>query len=435
MQISDITRETDDETQELVVSIVASADEVNKHIDAYFKDLAKNEIPGFRKGKAPRSVIEKNAGGHEAVYAGIAEAIVNDGVPELLDNADIIFISNPQLNLDSIPQEGQPFSFTVSAAVPPEATLSSYEPVAIKMPPDKATEEEIETQITELRSLYYNYEDITDENYEAALGDYVTVRMTLTNDGAQINGLTDVERMIGLGDGSMPDSFDEHIIGTKVGYQLDFDFEAISDSDQPRPELGDGKLHAYVEIKSIRKRVLPEFDDEFFGKVGARDLEDLRKQMSYTINAQKDRELPDLMQQRVVDALVERLEGEVPEYYVNFLREDVGRELMQKLQKEGTDLQNWLINNNIEAEKIQQQVTDEAIARAKRDLALEALFKHEGWEVTEEDIEKQLANDDDPEESRRTLEEAHRMADLRKMCRQSKAARWLIETAEVTVVE
>ena len=433
MQISDITRETDDETQELVVTITADADEVNKHIDDYFKDLAKNEIPGFRKGKAPREVIEKNAGGHEAVYAGIAEEIANDGAPQILDDADIIFISDPQLNIDSIPQENQPFSFTISANVPPEGTLSSYDPVAIKMPPNEATDEEVEMQIEELRSLYYNYEEITDKDYEAQLGDYVTVRMTCTNDGAQINGLTDVERMIGLGEGSMPESFDDHIVGSKIGYQLDFDFEAISEDN--RPELGDGKLHAYVEIKSIRKRVLPEFDDEFFAKVGATDLEDLRKQMKYTIGAQKDRELPDLMQQRVVDALVERLEGEVPQYYVDFLREDVGRELMQKLQKEGTGLQDWLINNNIEAEKIQQEVTDEAMARAKRDLALEALFKNKGWEVTDEDIEKQLANDEDPEESRKMLEDAHRMADLRKMCRQSKAARWLMETAEVTVVE
>ena len=433
MQITDITRETDDETQELVVTIVADADEVNKQIDEYFKDLSKNEIPGFRKGKAPRSVIEKNAGGHEAVYAGIAEALVNDGVPEVLDDADIIFISEPQLNLDSIPQENQPFSFTISAQVPPEATLSSYDPVAIKMPPDKATEEEIETQITELRSMYYNYEEITDKDYEAAVGDFVTVRMTCTNDGAQISGLTDVERMIGLGEGTMPESFDEHIVGAKIGYQLDFDFEVVTEED--RPELGDGKLHAYVEIKAIRKRILPELDDEFFGKVGATSLEDLRKQMKYTIDSQKDRELPDLMQQRVVDALTERLEGEIPEYYINFLHEEVGREFMQRMQKNGTNLQEWMINNNIESDKVQNDIKEEAFARAKRDLALEALFKEKGWEVTEEDLSKQLAGDSDPEASRKQLEEAHRMADLRKIARQAKAARWLMETAEVTVVE
>lgn len=433
MQIKDMTRESDGEVQELVVTITADADEVNEHITSYFKQLAKNDIPGFRKGKAPRSVIEKNAGGHDVVYAAIAEEIVNDLAPAALDDADVIFISEPQLNIDDLPQEKQPFSFTVSAKVPPEGELSSYDPVSIKMPPNEATEAEIDIQVDEIRSVYYNYEEILDSDYEAAMGDFVTVRMTVTNDGAQIGGLTDVERMIGLGEGTMPESFDEHIVGCKIGYQLDFDFEAIGEEE--RPELGDGKLHAYVEIKAIRKRSLPELNEEFFAKIGAKDEEDLRKQLKYTIGAQKDRELPVLMEQRVVDALVKRLVGEVPEYYIDFLRDDVGRELMQKLQKEGTDLQNWLINNNIETEKIQQEVTDEAIARAERDMALEALFKNKGWEVTQEDIDKQLANDDDAEASLKALQDAHRVADLRKMCRQSKAARWLIETAEVEVVE
>ena len=416
MEITDITRESDDAVQEMVVTMTASADEVNTYIEQQFKELAKNEIPGFRKGKAPREVIEREAGGHDIVFARIAEAIVNGEAPAMLDDADVLFIGDPQFNLEKIPTENQPFTFTVSGPVPPEGTLSSYDEVAIEMPPNEATEEEIETQIEELLSVYYNYDIIDDPDYEVEDGDFVTVRMTIMNDGAVIPGLNDVERMISIGGGSMPETFD-------------------AKGQDDRPELGDGNLHANVEIMEIRKRVLPELDEEFLAKIGATSLDDLHEQMKMTINMQKDRELPKLLEQKVVDALIERFEGEVPEYYVDFMRDNVSRELMQRLQKEGTGLQDWMLKNNVEAEKMQDEVNQESIDRAKRDMALEALFKEKGWEVTDEDIARELSGVEDAEAQIAELKEAHRMADLRKMCRQSMAARWLAKTADITVVE
>lgn len=236
LEITDITRESDDAVQEMVVTMTASAAEVNDYIEKQFKELAKNEIPGFRKGKAPREVIEREAGGHDVVFARIAEAIVNGEAPALLDDADVLFIGDPQFNLEKIPAKDQPFTFTISGPVPPEGTLSSYDEVSIEMPPNEATEAEIETQIDELLSVYYNYDVIDDPDYEVEDGDYVTVRMTIMNDGAVIPGLNDVERMLSIGGGSMPESFDEHVIGSKKGYTLDFDFDAQGKEERPSSE-------------------------------------------------------------------------------------------------------------------------------------------------------------------------------------------------------
>ena len=435
MQITDITRETDDDgVQELIVTMTAQADEVKSFIDAEFKELGKNEVAGFRKGKAPREVIERELGGHDVVYARIVERIANGEGPALLDDADVLFIKDPSLNFEKLPAENQPFTFTISGLVSPVGTLASYDEVSVKMPPNQATDKEVETQIEELRNVYYEYQTITDPDYEIEDGDFVTLRMTVMNDGAVISGLNDVERMIGLGNGSMPASFDEHIIGTKIGYTLDFDFEAKSEAE--RPELGDGNLHANVEILQVRKRILPEIDDDaFLAKVGAADVEDLKKQMRMTINMQKDREIPKLLEQQVVDALVERFEGEVPQYYFEFMRDEVSRELMDQLKKDGTSLQDFILKNNIEAEKVQAEVTEEATNRAKRDMALEALFREKGWEITDEDIRKELKGNEEADKTIAELKEAHRMADLRKMCRQSKAARWLAQTADIEVVE
>lgn len=432
MQITDITREIDDDSQELVVSITATADEVNHYIDEQFKELGKKEFPGFRKGKAPREVIEKESGGHEMVYYGVADAIVNAEAPALLDDADILFIGDPQFNMDKLPNEDQPFTFTITGPVPPEGKLTSYDEVSIDMPPNQATEAEIDQQIDELLSVYYSYETIDDPDHGIEDGDYVTVKMTITNDKGVVSGLADVERMIGIGAGSMPESFEEHLIGTKVGDTLDFDFEAVSEN---RPEFGDGKLHANVEVMDVKKRILPELDEEFLAKVGATSVDDLRSQMKMTINMQKDREIPKLLEQKVVEALADRIEDDVPEYYIDFMRDNVSREILQRLQKEGTALQDWMLKNNVEAQKMQEEIANEALTRAKHDMALEALFKEKGWEVTDEDVLKELSNEEDPEATIAQLKEAHRMADLRKMCRQSMAARWLARTADITVVE
>ena len=109
--------------------------------------------------------------------------------------------------------------------------------------------------------------------------------------------------------------------------------------------------------------------------------------------------------------------------------------MMQSFEKQGTSLQEWLLNNNGKADEVKESVNNEAIRRARIDCALEALIAEKNIEVTEEDIEKELAQEDDPTAIREKWEKANRMSELRKVCRHSKASRWLVQTAEVTVVD
>lgn len=433
MQIKDKAREDDGELQELVLTITASADEVDACAKKFFGEIAQREIPGFRKGKAPRSILEQAVGGHVNAMGGVAEMIINEMAFKAIDEADVIFINEPQFNVDTDVEEGKPFTFTVSGPVAPMMKLSSYDPVAIEMPPDEATEQEIESQIRELQDYYHSFENITDPEHGAAMGDYVETISTISNHGRLVSGIRNSKRMFGLGEGTMPESFDAQIIGAKVGDKLEFDFEA-KDADGAS-DFGDGNLHAEVEITGFRKRIVPEIDDEFAAKVGCIDVEDMRKQLKFTINSQKSKELPKLMVDRAVTELVSRLEGEVPAYYVDFIRQDVGREMMQNLEKQGTNLQEWMIENSIKGDQMKEDVAKEAARRAAIDCALEALFANKGWEVTDEDIDKMFEGENGPEEGREAWEKANRMASITKMCRQSKATGWLVDTAEVTVVD
>ena len=430
MQVTDTMREFDGETQEIVLTITATAEEVDFYVKKFFKEIAQRDIPGFRKGKAPRTVLEQSVGGHANAMGGVAEMLINEEGFKAIDAEGVIFLADPDFNVADGLEEGQPFSFTVSGTVSPVMTLSSYEPVAVAMPSETATEQEIDDQIAELREHYHSLEKISDEDHIAADGDYVELILTVTNEGKTVSGLRGASRMIGLGAGTMPPSFDAQLIGAKVGDILDFDFEAKNE-DGTSP-FGDGNLHANVEITGFRKMVYPE-GAELAGRLGCQDMDELRRDMAASINMQKSKDLPKMKVDRCVSALIERLEGEVPEYYVEFIRQDVGREMMQSFEKNGTSLQEYVLQNRLEADALKEYVSNEAIRRASIDCALEALFLEKKLEVTEEDVAKMFEGDEDPVEARKAWEDANRMANIYKMCRQSKATQWLVDNAEVTV--
>ena len=190
-------------------------------------------------------------------------------------------------------------------------------------------------------------------------------------------------------------------------------------------------------VKGIRRYVVPPIDDELAVKVGCTDVEDLRKQMRQAVDMHKRETLPKLMVDRAVDAMLERLDGEVPAYYVDFIREDVGREFMQSLDKQGMNLQQWMLQNKVEGDKMKEQVQTEAVRRASIDCAMEAMFTELGMEITDADIDKMFEGADSGEkgQKRSDWEDANRMANIRKMCRQRKVTSWLVDNAVVTVVD
>ena len=432
MQVRDKAREDDGKVQELVLTVTASAEEVDAAAKRFFADIAQREIPGFRKGKAPRSILEQSVGGHANAMGGVAETLINELAFGAIVEAEVIFIAETQFNVDAPVEVGKPFTFTVAGPVAPSMKLRDYGPVAIEMPPEHATDAEVAAQMETLRDFYHSFEDIEDAAHEAALGDYASIVATVTNHGRLVSGMRDATRLVGLGEGTMPSSFDEKLIGAKVGDELEFDFEAKD--AEGASEYGDGELHAQVQVKGFRRLVLPT-DEELAAKVGCADVADLDRQLRLTIDQQKAKDLPKLMVDRSIDALVERLDGEVPDYYVDFVRQDVGRELMQGLQQQGTNLQQWMIENAVNGDDMKADVAREAARRAAIDCALEALFAEKGWEVTDEDVEALFAAEEDPAAVRAQWQQANRMADVRKMCRREKATRWLVDNAEVTVVE
>lgn len=433
MRVKDIAREYDGDKQELVLTITADADEVDAAADAFFAEVAQREIPGFRKGKAPREILEKQVGGHQNAMGGVTERLINDKAFAAIDQSDVIFIDEPQFNVDEAAELGQPFTFTVSGPVVPEMELTDYAPIEIELPPAEATDAEVERYIQELRDHYHTFKTIDDPEYKAQLGDYVMADVTITNDSKVVSGLNNTGRLFGLGNGTMPMSFDECVVGSKVGDDLEFDFEAkLEDGTSP---YGDGNLHGRVKVNEIRQQLVPDLDDEFAAKVGCVDVDDIYVQVRRNINEEKAKEMPRLKTDRVIDKLVERLDGEVPVYYVDFVRQDVGREFMQSLEAQGTNLQQWMLQNSVDGDKMKEDILIESARRAAIDCALDAVYRHDGLEITDADVDAMFDSSEEGQAARAQWEQANRMADVRKMTRQKKTTEHLGDTAIVTIVE
>lgn len=427
MEVTTSIREEDGKTQ---VAIELTEQEVKKHIDSFFKDLAKNRIPGFRPGKAPRKVLERNFGGHEAIYAEITSDMVNEVLPLALDSKDVIFIDDPKLvdeKIESV-EDGKPYTFEVYGEVAPKLTLTSVEPVEIEMPPATATDEEVEAQLESLRDYYYEFEEV---DRAAEEGDYVMMSIDAKADGVAVDALNSPSRLVELGSDALPKELTDQVLGMKKDETKEFDFEVAEDDEQ----LADFKgktIHAEVTVSKVQTKELPTLDEEFAKRIGFDTLEQTREEIVNQINSQRERQLPELKERRCVEALAKRIEGEIPESYINYSRDEVLREFFNNLQSAGITFDQFLAQRGISADEFHADLDDEAKENAEQSLALDALFEARGMELTDADIDEQFQVVDDPAAARKSWEESGRMSLLREGIRRSKAAQWLIDNAIVT---
>ena len=427
MEVTTSIREEDGKTQ---VAIELTEQEVKKHIDSFFKDLAKNRIPGFRPGKAPRKVLERNFGGHEAIYAEITSDMVNEVLPLVLDSKDVIFIDDPKLvdeKVESV-EDGKPYTFEVYGEVAPKLTLTSVEPVEIEMPPATATDEEIDAQLESLRDYYYEFEEV---DRAAEEGDYVMMSIDAKADGVAVDALNSPSRLVELGSDALPKELTDQVLGMKKDETKEFDFEVAEDDEQ----LADFKgktIHAEVTVSKVQTKELPTLDEEFAKRIGFDTLEQTREEIANQINTQRERQLPELKERRCVEALAKRIEGEIPESYINYSRDEVLREFFNNLQSAGITFDQFLAQRGISADEFRADLDDEAKENAEQSLALDALFEARGMELTDADIDEQFQVVDDPAAARKSWEESGRMSLLREGIRRSKAAQWLIDNAIVT---
>ena len=298
------------------VTITLDAKDVDARIKNTYKEFAnKYNFPGFRKGKAPRPIID-NALGKDAVRASVADEVVNGLSPIAIDEKGLFPISKPEF--DEVPglvEDGKEYSYTFTIECKPEVELDSYEPVEIELPGEEATDEEVEDQIEHFREHYFTFKDAP-ANTKVKVDSELTIAMKAADDkGEDIESLTTEERPYTMGAGLLPEEFEEKLVGLKKGQTAEFDLDMPANPPVLLRALKDKteKIHFDVEVKAVRKKILPEVTDEWVKEtLGFENVEDLRTRLAESLTAQKKAMLPGLKERACLNKLIERMEVEVP---------------------------------------------------------------------------------------------------------------------------
>ena len=405
------------------LTVTIDAEEIDKRIKKTYKDFASRyNFPGFRKGKAPRPVIDSKLG-KEAVRAQVTDDVVNGLYPIAMDENDLISIAQPDFDLsEELVEEHAPFTFTVTVKCRPEFELDSYDQVAVKLPSVEATDAEIDEQIDELRNYYYTFEDASDDAAIEENG-FAEISLAATDDkGDNIETISTDSRLYELGSGLFPDDFDKALEGLKKGDTTTVKMD-ISDSLMGRGIKGDVTID--VEVKQVKTKVLPELNDEWAKETAGFEggVEELRSRIADSIKQQKEQMMPRLRENEALYALQKRVLGEAPEELCSSEEQNLLQNFFQQIQQSGLTFDAYLAQMGMTPSDFKDDVKKQAKDVTLQDLALDAWARHFDIQVSDEEISEEFKKSgvDDPAKLEKQWRENGQIASLRAGMKRTKA--------------
>lgn len=409
----------------LEAKLVIAAADVDAAVKKAYKDIAnKYKFQGFRKGKAPRPVIDGLVG-KDAVLAEASEELLNAATPLMLNELDVVPVGQPTFGDEPVlAQEGADYELNATINLRPDCELESYDAPEINMPPEEVTEAEVDEQLETLVNYHGTFEDAA-EDYAAAKGDMLTLDIENVENGEQLAG---EDRPFMIGSTAVPAEFDEAVTGLKVGETAEVEMK-----------LEDKDVKVKVTLKSAKKHVVPELDDELAKKgFGFDSVEALKDAVKEEVAEDKKAQLPNLKETRVIEKLAESLKlDELPADYVKEVFDELAQDFLAQLQRQGLTLDTWLQARGIQVNDFIADLNAQAAERARQSLALDALAKKLGLVASEDDVRSEFENAgmSDVDVSIKEFTEAGRMPAVRESIKRSKALDWLLENAKVNIVD
>lgn len=422
------------------VTVTVDAKEIDNHIKKTYKDFAyKYNFPGFRRGKAPRPVID-NALGAEAVRATVTDAVVNETYPLVVDENNLYPIDKPEFEDGGLVESGKPYVFEFTLGVKPEFELSSYEAVEVELPAEGASDAEIDEQIESLREHYYDFKDAPAAT-KIKEGGFADLAIKATDDaGEPLESLSSESRIYGLGSGLFPESFDQELIGMKKGQSKSFSVDVpVGSSTLLAQVAGKTEKVAFeVEVKVVKNKELPEVTDEWAKEtLGFENVDDLRARISESIAQQKSDVLPRMKENACLAVLVDRLQGEVPQGMAEDSEASLLQDFFQQLQRQGMSFDTYLMQQGITSDQFKEDVKKQALDMAKQDLALDAWARHFEIVATDVDVTMEFAKSgvEDPEALEEDWRKNGQLHLIRQGISRTRAMADVMDKAKVTEVD
>ena len=388
------------------LTITFSGEEWKNAIDkAYAKTRGKYTVPGFRKGKAPKSVVE-NYYGKGVFFDEAFNVLYSENYPAIIEKekANFTVVGEPELSVDEMSEE----KIVLTAVVPvkPEIKIGSYKGLEIKKYEYNVTDEDVEKEVRKIASREAKSVDVTDRPCKS--GDTVKIDFSGSVDGEKFAGGTAEDYDLELGSGSFIPGFEDQVAGMSIGEEKDI---VVKFPDDYQAENLKGKDATFaIKLKGIKGKELPELTDEYVKKhTGSETLADYTAKVKERLEKQAEARGRDQTENSILEAISKTVEAEIPQAMVETEIDAIVRDFSNRLMYQGLKLEDYIKYMGQTMEQFRSQFAEQAKARVISQLVIEKIIKDENITATDEEVEAKVAAqakeiDKDVEEYKKTID-------------------------------
>lgn len=368
------------------LTIEVSAEEFDKAVQkAYLKQKGRINLPGFRKGKAPRSMIEKMYGAG-IFYEDAANDVIPDAYEDAAKESGLEIVSQPEINVTQI-ETGKPFIFTAEVAVKPKVTLGDYKGIEVGKVITEVTEEDMQAELDKVREQQSRVVSVEDKAAEN--GDIVVIDFEGFKDGEAFEGGKGEDYPLTLGSHSFIDTFEDQLIGKKAGDETEV--HVTFPKDYQEKNLAGEPAVFYVKVKEVKIKELPELDDEFVKDISDFEtLDEYKEDVKKQLLEKREKTAKDAKEDAVIEKVIENAQMEIPEPMIRTQMNQMANDFAQRIKSQGISMEQYFQFTGLDNAGFGEQLRPQALKRIQTRLVLEAVAKAENIEVSEEELNTEV---------------------------------------------
>ena len=363
------------------LTIEVSAEDLEKAMQAaYQKAKGRITLPGFRKGKAPRKMIEQMYG--KGIFLeDAANALIPEHYSKALEECDLEIVSQPEIDVT------QAFIFTAEVAVKPEVTLGEYKGVEVPKSETEVTDEDVEAELKKEQEK--NSRTVTVEDRGAENGDITTIDFEGFVDGEAFEGGKGTDYPLTLGSGSFIPGFEDQLVGAKAGDHVEV--KVTFPEEYQAKELAGKEAVFQCDVKKVEAKELPELDDDFAQDASEFDtLAEYKEDIKKNLTEKKEKEARAAKENAAVDKAIENAQMEIPDAMLNTQVRQMLDDFSRRMQSQGLTMEQYFQFTGMTLEKMQEEMKPQALKRIQTRLVLEKIAEVENIQPTDEEVEEEF---------------------------------------------
>ncbi|MEW6173883.1 MAG: trigger factor [Bacillota bacterium] len=418
------------EKSTVLLQVEVETERFNQAVERAYRKVAKDvAIPGFRKGKVPKAILERYMG-KDKLYEEAATLVLGEVYPAAVSDAGIEPVSQPEVEIIQA-EEGKPLIFKAKVEVKPEVELGQYKGIEVVRRVKTVTREDVDAELERLRNRYARL--VTVEDGTVDKGDIVTMDYEGTIEGKAFSGGTARGREVEVGHGYLIPGIDEALVGMRAGETKEVEVDIPSET--PDAALAGKKALFQLTVKSIRRKELMPYDDDLAKEVSEFDtLEELKADLENKLREAAEDQTNLAVRQEILDKVVEHAKVEIPPSMITEHVEGMVEDMVNTAEGRGVEPQRFFQLLNSSPEEMRERMKPDAEKTIKMRLVLDAIAKAENLEAPDEEVDEEIAKlaavyRQDPQELRKALEDGGRLDVVKGKLLREKAIGLLVDNA------